>query len=357
MSYNPQKPATNPNKPGTPAATPQGGTPPEMKSGPEKCTIIWKSGAWTMATYENTTDGTNGFILSNGQTAMHFDSAGNMIMSTGKPLGGCGGKAIIVANDSQQKYKSVAIEVQGNDDEATTQQNSSTGNTEVAKTPAYSITVYGDVAIESIGGDIGLKGDNISLNAASTLTLKSGENINIEAGNDSGNVNIFSGNVNLDAMFFNKNIGGGEYSEGAGEFKVEQKNPGAVTEISTPGSVRYIVNGNYEIGVTGDLAINAERSVAISAKKDYFTTVQGNSDTQIGGKNKLAVFGNSTVSQTKQKENYLIEVGAGDKSMKVSTASDLELSSTKKVLVNSVTDVEIKATGLVRVEGTSIYLN
>lgn len=356
MSVNKPKPATT-SKTGTPAATPQGGTPPENGAGPDKCTVIFKEKGWTMATYENTTDGSDGFILSNGQTAFHFDSNGNMILATGKPLGGCGGKAIIIANESQQKYRSYALEVTGNDDQTEETLNSS-GNTEVSKVPAYSICVYGDVAIEAVGGDIGLKGDNITLNAASTLTLKSGENILLQSGEGGGNLNINSGNVNLEAVNFKKKVSGGEYSEGAGEFKVEQNKKGAVTELSTPGSLNQIVNGNYTLGVTGDYAINTGGSFAISSKKNYFITALGNADEKIDGKKKISVSGNSTIP-IKQQESFVIEAGSSGKtSFKLDANEDIAIESKAGGM-----DVKVKknftaeAVGVVRIKGSQIFLN
>lgn len=356
MSVNKPKPATT-SKTGTPAAKPQGGTPPENGAGPDKCTVIFKEKGWTMATYENSTDGSDGFILSNGQTAFHFDSNGNMILATGKPLGGCGGKAIIIANESQQKYRSYALEVTGNDDQTEETLNSE-GNTETVKVPAYSICVYGDVAIEAVGGDIGLKGDNITLNAASTLTLKSGENILLQSGEGGGNFDITAGNVNLEAVNFKKAISGGEYSEGAGEFKVEQNKKGAVTELSTPGSLNYLVNGNYTLGVKGDFAINTEGSFALSSKKNYFVTALGNADEKIDGKKKISVTGGSTIP-IDQQEAFLIETGASGKtSFKLDSNADVDIESKVGGMnVKTKTNINVEATGLVKIKGSQIFLN
>lgn len=356
MSVNKPKPATT-TKTGTPAATPKGGSPPENGAGPDKCTVIFKEKGWTMATYENTTDGSDGFILSNGQTAFHFDSNGNMILATGKPLGGCGGKAIIIANESQQKYRSYALEVTGNDDQ-TEETLNSTGNTETVKVPAYSICVYGDVAIEAVGGDIGLKGDNITLNASSTLTLKSGENVLLQSGEGGGNFDIVSGNVNLQAVNFKKSVSGGEYSEGAGEFKVEQNKKGAVTELSTPGSLNQIVNGNYTLGVSGDYAINTGGSFAISSKKNYFVTALGNADEKIDGKKKISVGGNTKIP-IKQQQSLLIETGgSGKTSFKLDSNADAEIESkVGGINIKSKKDMKIESVGVVRIKGSKIFLN
>lgn len=368
MSVNKSRPAST-NKTGSPASTPQGGTPPENGAGPQKCTVIFKEKNWTMMTYENE-DGSSGFILTNGQSSFHMDSNGNIIQATGKPLGGCGGKALVVAEDTMQKYKSMSVEIMGNDDD-TTEVSGANGNTETQKVAPYSITVYGDVAIEAIGGDVGLKGDNISLNALNTLMLKSEDNVVIQAG---GRTNIFTGNLNVEALNFNKKIKGGEYNEGSAEFKVEQNKKGALTEITTPGSYRHIVNGNYELGVSGDIAINTQGSYAMSAKKHYFVTALGNADEKIQGKKKIEVTGRQTVTETKQKETFLVSAGTSeDASLKIETNNDVQLESRAgglsvkmRILELEGRTIDMKSTGETNIESrtkvnikapTGIYLN
>jgi hypothetical protein len=358
MSKNPQKPADylNPDK-GRVAATPTGGTPPADPASPDKFTTIFKEKGWTMGVYENEADGTQGFILTNGKTAFHFDQSGNMIMATGKPLGGCGGKAIMTGTDKMEKFHSVAIEVTGNDDEEETTTNAS-GNTETKKKPAYSITVYGDVAIESVGGDIGMKGDNVTISANETLTLISRENLTLQS---NGNLNLKAHSTQIDGAYLRKRLTAGEYVEGAGELKVEQTKPGAMVSIETPGSLKYVVNGNYELGVKGDFAINTEGAFALSSNKNYFVTVKGNADEKIDGKKKVYVGGKSTVVPIDQKEAFLTEVAtsdAGNVSYKLDADSNLEMNSkTGSLKQTAKIDVDIEATGLVKVVGKQIYLN
>lgn len=349
MSTNPTKPATTEKK-GTPAAKPQGGTPPSPKGSPEQCNVIFKDKGWTLATYGNADD-SSGFILTNGQTAFHFDSSGNMILATGKPLGGCGGKAVITSEEFIQKTKSIAVEVTGNDDKAT-QTKDSKGNSTAEQIPAYSLSVFGDIAIESVGGEINLKGDNVSVRANNNLLFEAGESIIFNSGKGAGNYNINAGNVEINAVNFNKKITGGEYSLGAGEVKTEQTKPGAVTEVSTPGSFKQIVNGNYEIGVTGDLNINATGGVAIKGDKNIFIeTTRGNYVETIKGKKTTKIQGQDPYGIA-QKENYLIEVGAassGKVSMKTVSNSDIEIES-------KAGEMNLKATKNVTISGTDITL-
>jgi hypothetical protein len=359
------KPATGKNK-GTPAAKPQGGTPPSPGVPPASCNVVFKDKGWTLATYTNEDD-SSGFMLTNGQTAFHFDSSGNMILATGKPLGGCGGKAIISSSEFLQKTGSVAIEVSGNDEKETSKKDNK-GNSTKEKTPAYSLAVFGDIAIEAIGGEVGIKGDNVSIKANNNLILEAGEAVKISSGSGAGNLNIFTGNLNLTAMNFNKKITGGEYSKGSGEFKVEQTKPGAVTEISTPGSINYIVNGNYTVGVTGDYNLNIAGACSIAGKKNYFLSTKGNYVEEIEGKKTVKIKGIDPY-KTQQKETYLLDVGSpsdgGTVSMqtkanadiKTSTVGQIEIESTKKMVISSKSTAEFKAVENMTIKGKQIYLN
>lgn len=358
------KPATGKNT-GTPAAKPQGGTPPSPGVAPDSCNVIYKDKGWTLATYSNNDD-SSGFILTNGQTAFHFDSSGNMILATGKPLGGCGGKAIISSDEFVQKTGAVAIEVTGNDDKETSKTDNK-GNSSKQKPPAYSLAVFGDIAIESIGGEIGIKGDNVSIKANNNLILEAGETVKINSGSGAGNFNVTTGNFNLESINFNKKITGGEYSQGSGEFKVEQTKPGAVTEISTPGSMNYIVNGNYTVGVTGDYNLNVTGGCSISGKKNYFLSTKGNYVEEIDGKKTATIKGKDPYN-TQQKETYLLDVGSptdGTVSIKTkanadittTTFGEMKIESSKNLSISSKSTAEIKATGSMTIKGRPIYLN
>lgn len=354
MSSNKPVAGSNPQD-GRVASKPTGGDAPDLAPGVDKFTTIFKEKGWTMGVYENEQDGTQGFILTNGKTAFHFDQAGNMIMTTGKPLGGCGGKAIVKGEEKLEKFHSVAIEITGNDDQEEDEEGSN-GDTETVKKPAYSLTVYGDVAIESVGGDIGMRANNISLNAASTLTLTSGENIIVDS---KGNCNINAAQTLIAGGTLRKRLSVGEYSEGGGEVKTEQRKPGAKVSIETPGSLEYVVNGNYELGIKGDFAINTVGNYALSSQKSIFQTAKGNADEKIEGKKKIYVGGKSLIP-IEQLETYLTEIGAGagKTSFKVDADQDLDLNSkigainqTAKVAVN------IDGTALVKVVGKAILLN
>lgn len=268
-------------------------------------------GAASIASYKFE-DGSDGFAIFSKSWAFHVDNNNNFIFTAGPPSqGGCGGKMIQKSEAIVQRTGSVSTHVTGRKDDGVTKQEVKDGGVEESKLPAYSLKVEGDILLESVGGEIAIKGDNITLNALNTLNLKSGKDINIQAGDQSGKISMNCSKFDLNAAFFNKNISGGEYSKGSGETQVEQYNPGATTEVSTPGSIKYTVNGDYEVGVTGDYKQIVNGHYSLSVDKDYANTVKGNYVLQVEGKAKSIFNGINKIS--KQKETYILEVGAATK--------------------------------------------
>lgn len=349
-----------PRRPPSSVASPAGGTPPGPQSGPDKCTVIFKEKELTIARYETSADGASGFIITNGTNVMHFDSNGNLILAAGKSgESGCGGKLVMAAEEAMQKYNTYAMEIKGNDASATEGEGDD-GNTTVTKVPPFSIVVYGDIALEAVGGDIGMKGKNISIKADNNLSLQATENVTIQSGKEgSGNTTIQTGNFNLNCEYFRRNVSAGEFVEGSGEFVVEQRQPGASINISTPGSVNYTVNGNYELGVKGDWNCVAEGAIGFSGKKNLFMTTSGNYDLKAGGKGTLEFTGTATTPPIVQKETLKLKTGtAGKPSISIEAGGDVEITPTPGAFkVVATKDIELKSTTEVKITGAKIMLN
>lgn len=272
-------------------------------------------GAASIASYKFP-DGSDGFAIFSKSWAIHADNNNNFIFTAGPPSqGGCGGKLIQKSEAIVQKTGSVSTHVTGRKDDGVEKQEVKDGGVEESKLPAYSLKVEGDILLESVGGEVVIKGDNITLNALSTLNLKSGKDINIQAGDNSGKIAFNCSKFDINAAFLNKNITGGEYSKGAGENEVEQYNPSASTTVSTPGSVKYTVNGKYELGVTGNFTQIVNGHYGITVDKDFATVVHGDYSMAVTGKAKSVFSGISKTKTPSQKESYILEIGAAAKSI------------------------------------------
>lgn len=270
-------------------------------------------GGFVLTAYEFPEDGSKGIALYNGKTAFHIDNNNNITISAGPPgQSGCGGKLVMNTQSQIQKAKSVAIEVTGRDDGGVQSKDTDeNGNVTEDTMPSYSLKVYGPVNVEAIGGDAAVKGDNVTVNASSTLNLKSGKDINIQAGENGGKITMYGGTFELNTGFFNKNLTGGEYSEGPGEFKVTQNKKGASVSIDTPGEVKYTVNGNYTVGVKGDYTMGTEGHYNVNVDKDAAFAIKGKFAQIIDGKMKTQVKGvEGKGGRSSQLANYLIDVSA-----------------------------------------------
>ena len=146
------------------------------------------------------------------------------------------------------------------------------------------------------------------------MIFKSGKDINIQAGENGGKINMYGGTCEINTAFLNKNLSGGEYSEGPGEFKVTQNKQGASVSIDTPGSVKYTVNGNYTVGVKGDYTMGTEGNYNVNVDKDAAWAIKGKFSQLIDGKAKFEVKGQEAKgAQSSQQETYVVKVAAPKK--------------------------------------------
>ncbi len=262
---------------------------------------------WSAVTSFNPTDGSSGFHLFNANgAAFQIDSLNNIIFSAGKPSqGGCGGKLVENVQSKITKAGSIATEVTGREDAGVlSKKETEKGTIDNEKLPAYSLKVYGDILIECIGGDIAVKGDNVTVSALTTLNLKSEKDINIQA---NGNVNIDGANIDMEAASFKKNLSVGEFTTGGGESSTEQFKSGATIKNTTPGSVEYTVSGDYTVGVKGLYKLGIDGNYEFKVKKDLAYVVEGNYSSIIKGKSKQEVQGGG---KSTQQETLLMSIGA-----------------------------------------------
>lgn len=306
------KPQTDATKTQGSVAQPKGDSVPSYSEVPE---IVWsqiEGAGWLNCCY--VLDGKYGWAKTNGEMAIHFDTLNNMIFTAGAPgESGCGGKMINVSKGGKiDKHSSISVEVTGRQDDGKLgKEKTASGATEETKVPAYSLKVYGDILIECIGGEVAIKGDNITLNASSTLNLKSAKDVNIEAGGKSGRINLNAGEVAINAANFKKNISASENTTGAGEVTNDQYHPGATTTINSPGSINYTINGDYTLGVTGSVKQIINRNYEFNVDGDYAQVIKGNRSDKVEGKMKLDINGIDVKPPSSQQENYLINVAAG----------------------------------------------
>lgn len=262
---------------------------------------------WSLTTSITPWDGASGLHIFNSVgAAFQIDGLNNIIFSAGKPSqGGCGGKMIENVQSKLTKAGSIATEVTGREDAGVLNKTKNEeGNIEKEKLPAYSLKVYGDILIECVGGDVAIKGDNVTVNALSSLNLKSEKDLNIQA---NGNINMSGSNVDMKSGSFKKNLTIGEFTTGGGESSTEQYKPGATIKNTTPGAVEYTVSGNYTVGVKGNYTLGVDGNSTIKVKKDLGYVIEGNHSSLIKGKSKEEIQGGGKSTQL---ATLLMKVGA-----------------------------------------------
>ena len=254
------------------------------------CPTMVTQDGWTIMTWKGENGGPGGYALTNGVSALLFDENGNVKTSTGKPGDtGCGGKIVRICTDFLDKGHSYAGQFTGS-----SQERSKEGKTE--ELPTYSLHVTGETAIESVGGDVNILGDNVTIQARKTLTLKAGTGISIEAGNDkegqcSGRLDIKSGTVTVDTDFY-KEESKGHHKEVEGEFAINQTKKGTTVAINTEGNINTFAKGNslhhadekMRLDVKGNLVFGEPKGgagMSIKVNGKYSEVIKGTRYTEI----------------------------------------------------------------------------
>ena len=316
--------------------------------------VIATKHGWTMGSYQNE-DGTTGFIMTNGQSMFHFDINGNIVMATGKPgQSGCGGKVVIHAKDHHEKTDTYAVHVRGNDDSQTKEEDGSTTGS-----APYSIYVEGDVAIEAQGGDIGMKGDNITLNALNNLTLRSGEAINLEPAEGQGKINATATDINMDSSFTRFTTSGGFYVDGSGEFSVNQKlKPGAQVAINTLGTVNQVIKGDYSLRATGNIQLQSDFSHILqkAVKGGAATVLNGDDSKTVRGLSSLTVLGKALAADDPPAAMAIKLGSSAAGSLDISGSSFLTAKFVGASVFSS-TNINLVGKAAITMTGKSIFLN
>lgn len=120
-----------------------------------------------------------------------------------------------------------------------------------------SVVSYGDINVESKGGDVFLKGDNVTVRALKDLNL-SGSTVNIQGGDGAGGVvSLVANTFKTDTTFINQTVSGGITQNVLGEATVRQiLDPRASHTISSAGHLKLSAAGDFSIDVGGKMEVN-----------------------------------------------------------------------------------------------------
>jgi len=323
------------------------------------CPTAVTQDGWTIMTWRGENGGPGGYALTNGVSALLFDENGNVKTSTGKPGDtGCGGKIVRICTDFLDKGHSYAGQFTGS-----SQERSKEGKTE--ELPTYSLHVTGETAIESVGGDVNILGDNVTIQARKTLTLKAGTGISIESGSDkagecSAPIAIKGGKVTTDASFIAEKSRG-HHKEIKGEFTVNQDMPGSGISFNTNGSISSKADGNYDIGCKGRFNLDGGANVQIRSKKGGSSLrLKGKYIERIGGTRYTEIKSQSTTPGVVQMFGWEIKIANAKKyGMKIKSNMGLNarFSTGKSALKFLGMKTDFTSSGPLQIKGKPIKLN
>ncbi len=238
-----------------------------------------------------------GYILGDGSKNFMMDGLNNITFATGRVPDGSPGTGVIsnISADHIVKTGTYHLHAKGPQDSTRRASDKAKSGENTKDKSAISLYGEGEIAIESTGDDVGIKGDNIVINAVKTLTLKAGEAINIECGDGNGKTSLHTGDFNINAAFINETCTGGKHTDGAGEVCTNQILPGSKVTTMSIGSFNHVMMGNYSLGLPkGHFNINAGANI--------------NLQTMFGGFGFRALIGDWKESITGQKENRILGI-------------------------------------------------
>lgn len=235
-------------------------------------------------TYSNK-DGSGGLFITDGQSTFNIDENKTIHLQTGKSAidGATGGGLQLRSDWIHSKTDKMILEVSGNDDEST---QDSKGSEQ--KNPAFSLKVYGDIKVTSVGGDLEIGAKNILISAGDQLRLEAGTQIISEVSKGNGRIDFFAGEVKTRSKFANFDLTGGTfYVTGPSEITFNQTvNMDPITNkvglCSTASTRATTSNGNITEVVTGQHVSTTLGTNQFEAAFNLYRNLQGRSNISLG---------------------------------------------------------------------------
>lgn len=321
--------------------------------------VIHKGNGVETVSYSNK-EGGSGYITHNGQSSFHITPEGNICFSTAQPAqSGSGGNIVSNSYGVIMNTGSIAIECKGSGDATRVADKNSKRKEVTEETPALSIVCEGDAFIECEGSEYVVGAENITLIADTVLTLKAPE-INLEAGEGNGKVNIYAADYNINVANINRTVTGGDYTDGSGESTVNQVSPGAVTAINSAGSVNHAVAKNYFMGVVGQYNLAATGNVNFySVKAGIGSYASGKIYEGSLGPKEAQYVGKPLNPKKPPSASYSLSLGANKYSYLMNAASGIGIVSkvgASAVVTNGIFLLTTKK-GTAAIKSPTIFLN
>ena len=127
---------------------------------------------------------------------------------------------------------------------------------------ALNMHVNGNMVVDASGDGVVVRGNDITIIAGNMLTLK-GMQVNIDANNGAGAINMYGGIVQTVTDTKNDFVMGQSKLRNFGEITDVQYDPRGTTNIITTGHINRKIVGDYELWSAGIMSIKAAGTVSM----------------------------------------------------------------------------------------------
>ena len=354
----------HPKKTSGPAKEPKGGRKTEdgavCESTPNNFLTY---GDWMGLCWMGENGQTGGYLIGDGSKTFLMDSLNNITFATGRVPDGSPGSGVFTTTSADHIVKTGTYHLHAKGPQDSTRKASDKAKSGENTKDKSAISLYGEgeIAIESTGDDVGIKGDNIVINAVKTLTLKAGEAINIECGDGNGKTSLHTGDYNINTAFINETVTGGKHTDGAGEVCTNQILPGSKVTTMSFGSFNHVMLGNYSLGLPlGHYNVWTGANINFQTMLGGFgfRTLIGDWKEQINGQKVNRVMGIPFKGSIPNPGAWTIHAGPGKASVIITGTNSFW--STFGVGVSFLTTaglVNVNVGGIVSVNAVTIFLN
>lgn len=279
--------------------------------------------------------------LANGAGHISFQNGNIAVISgqTGTRTNPCSGKLVVKNSGEIRKSEGpINIEVSADDN----RESNKDADPESEEAPAYSLKVYGDYAVETVGGKTGIRGNKVVITAADTLTLIGECGLTLQAGKD-GN-----GTMTINAGLLQKNVAteteviSSQKTKVVSEDSTFQYDPRAAVNIVSPGHMNIKAAGDISFGAGGviDAFAAGAPPIGLPLVKDRTATFQVRA---------LKADGIAGISMNAVQGDVNIDAAVGSANLRTATG-DVNITATQNVQITGVAGVRLTSPAM-------IYLN
>ena len=230
---------------------------------------------------------------------------------------------------------------------------------------ALNMHVNGNMVVDASGDGVVVRGHDITIIAGNMLTLK-GMQVNINANNGAGAINMFGGIVQTVTDTKNDFVTGQAKLRNFGEITDVQYDPRGTSNIISMGHINRKVLGDYELWSAGVMSYKAAGGLKmiplVFDRTDTFKITTGVGNVRIDPSGSFFVNANLN-AEIEALATMRLETTGGSFKLKGAGTSDIDakgglnIDSTNDINIETPARVKIKGTTEVAIDSAQIYLN